>query len=396
LLNPYRFKHMPFLNGLRGIAILSVLTQHGLGPFSAWLVGCGSWAGMDLFFVLSGFLIASLLLQEVEDAGHVNLFKFYTRRTLRIWPGYFAFLLATILLNPYDCKNLLVPAIFTATFMSDYATAFNWGGIILSGLVQTWSISIEEKFYALSPLLFGVLRKHLGLVLLSGLIACELWKALLIVKGVPWVRLEACFDTQMDGVICGSLAGLLIAEPKSRECLKQKLSLPMIPIILTATAIIMNSTLAHPSSLKGTATNLLFWSLYLPAYKLLLAALIGCLIFHRNSIVTKMLELRALQWVGTISYGTYLWHLFAFRFVGRQLIFWSLPYLPLSLETPHNLPYVIEAMKITVAIAFGAISFYGLESPFLRLKARFEPAHQKPSPPGPSGSPELVADKILA
>jgi peptidoglycan/LPS O-acetylase OafA/YrhL len=72
---------MSYLNGLRGLAAILVLTQHGMGPFSAWVIGRGAWTAMDLFFVLSGFLIVSLLFQEVEDTGHVSVFKFYARRT---------------------------------------------------------------------------------------------------------------------------------------------------------------------------------------------------------------------------------------------------------------------------------------------------------------------------
>jgi len=378
---------MPYLNGLRGVAALSVLTQHGLGPFSAWLIGQGSWTAMDLFFVLSGFLIISLLFQEVEDNGQINILNFYARRTLRIWPGHFAFLFLTILINPYDCKNMLIPALCTATFMSDYATAFNWGGIILSGLVQTWSVSVEEKFYALSPLLLGVFRRHVKKILIVSLIGCELWKVYLILKGVPWVRLQACFDTQMDGVIFGSLAALLIAEQKTRDWLKAKISFPIIPIALAALLILMNSRMAHPGSFQTIEANLLFWPLFFPAYKALLAVLICCLFFHRNSIVTKLLETKTLCWVGTVSYGVYLWHGFAFRLVGRHLIFMSLPYLPPALLSPQNLPYVIEFEKLIVALAFGAISFYLMENPFLKLKRRFEPAHQRKEPNGTNPLP---------
>jgi peptidoglycan/LPS O-acetylase OafA/YrhL len=382
---------MPYLNGLRGVAALSVLTQHGLGPFSAWLVGQGSWTAMDLFFVLSGFLIISLLFQEVEDTGHVNILNFYARRTLRIWPGHFAFLFLTILINPYDCKSMLIPAICTATFMSDYATAFNWGGIILSGLVQTWSVSVEEKFYALSPLLLGVFRAHAKKILIGSLVSCELWKAFLIVQGVPWVRLQACFDTQMDGVIFGSLAGLFIAEQKTRDWLKEKISWPIIPIALAVLLVFMNSKMAHPDSLQTLTAKLLFWPLFFPAYKALLAMLICCLFYHRNSIVTKVLELKALCWIGTVSYGVYLWHGFAFRLVGRHLIFLTLPYLPAQVLTTQSLPYVVEAEKLIVALVFGALSYYLMENPFLKLKRRFEPPHQ----PKTNGSPDLSTDKLL-
>jgi peptidoglycan/LPS O-acetylase OafA/YrhL len=298
-------------------------------------------------------------------------------------------------LNPYDCKNMLIPAIFTATFMSDYATAFNWGGIITSGLVQTWSVSVEEKFYALSPLLLGAFRRHAMLVLVLGFIACQLWKLVLIAKGVPWVRLEAPFDTQVDSVICGSVAGLLIAQRKSREWMQAKLSLPFFPILFAAAALFMNSRLDHPSTQHEMVSTMFVWAVQLPAYKAMLAALICCLFFHRNSVVTKLLEVKPLCWIGTVSYGVYLWHGFAFRFVGNKLIFWALPYLPQWLETTQNLPYVIEAMKLAVALAFGAVSFYCMENPFLKLKARFEPVHKK-SPPDASGAPTVVADKILA
>jgi len=394
-LKPYRFKYMPFLNGYRALAVLLVLVQHGLGPFSDWCFGKGCWTCMDMFFLLTGFLIGSLLVQEIADNGKVNLFKFYARRTLRIWPGHFAFLALTILLNPYDCKTMLIPALCTATFISDYATAFNWGGIILSGLVQTWSISVEEKFYAISPFLLSISRRCLKWVLIAGIAADELWKVFLIAQNSPWVRLEACFDTQLDSLMIGVLTGVLLSEQRTREWLQQKLSATFLPITLALAAVFFNSKLDHPGILQGTAANMLLWSVYLPAYKLILAALICCLCFHRQSIVTKVLELGPLQWIGTISYGIYLWHTFAFRFVGRQLIFWVVPLMPAWLASPQNIPYIIEVLKLVVALAFGAISFYGLENPFLQLKARFKPARLKPEVGTELNNAEATAERLF-
>jgi len=343
-----------------------------MGSVSTWIFGKGSWTGIDLFFVLSSFLIASLLLQEQEDNGQIKVKQFYTRRALRVYPGYFAFILVAVLVNPYQHPNLLVPSMLTALFVSDYATAFNWSNYIVSGMVQTWSISVEEKFYLLGPLLFR-LHQHLGIVILALLGVVQAWKAYLIGHGVPWVRLQAAFDTQVDGILFGCLAAYLLSNTKTREWLKSKLSGRALPWILSGAIIAMNAKIVHPSMLKSEPQQLLFWTLYFPAYKALLAALIVCLTFHRNSLVTRFLELPFLVWIGTISYGIYLWHEFAFRFVGHHAIFWLVPYLNTALLQPKSLSLLIEAMNFLLAIGLGALSYSYLETPFLKLKKRFEP-----------------------
>jgi peptidoglycan/LPS O-acetylase OafA/YrhL len=383
-LNGYRFTYTPFLNGLRAFAILTVLSFHGMGGVSTWLFGKGSWTGIDLFFVLSSFLIASLLLQEQEDDGQINVKRFYTRRALRVYPGYFAFILVAIFANPYHQPNLFVPSILTALFVSDYATAFNWSNYILSGMVQTWSISVEEKFYLLSPLLFAF-RRRLGLVILGLLAIVEFWKGFLIWQGVPWVRLQAPFDTQVDGILFGCLAAFLLANESTRNWLKSKLSYPVIPFLVAAAVVLANAKIVHPSLLHSKPEQFLFWLFYFPAYKALLAGFIVCLTFHKNSIVTKFLELPFLVWIGTVSYGIYLWHEFAFRLVGTQVIFWLLPYLSGALLEPKNVLLLIEAMKFSFALGFGALSYSYLETPFLKIKARFEPRSRveksMPAPP---------------
>jgi len=371
-LHGYRFKYTPFLNGLRAFAILTVLSFHGMGGVSAWLFGKGSWTGIDLFFVLSSFLIASLLLQEQEDDGQINVKRFYTRRALRVYPGYFAFIFVAVLVNPYQQPNLLVPSILTALFVSDYATAFNWSNYILSGMVQTWSISVEEKFYLLSPLLFA-LRRRIGVAILGLLAIVELWKGYLIAHGAPWVRLQAPFDTQVDGILFGCLAAFLLANDSSRNWLKSRLSFRAIPLLVAGAVVVANAKIVHPSLLHTKAEQFLFWLFYFPAYKALLAGLIVCLTFHKNSVVTKFLELPFLVWIGTVSYGIYLWHEFAFRLVGNQAIFWIVPYLKGALLAPSSLTLIVEFMKLSFALGFGALSYYYLETPFLNIKKRFEP-----------------------
>jgi peptidoglycan/LPS O-acetylase OafA/YrhL len=141
-----QIKRQPRLDALRGVAILLVLGRHYLILPTWRLIG---WCGVDLFFVLSGFLVSSLIFREYQAQGHINLKKFWLRRTVRIVPPFLAMLLGTVILRtwvgpPFDVSSLLPELTWTQNY--------------LPGLwVHTWSLAVEEHFYILLPLLLGFL-----------------------------------------------------------------------------------------------------------------------------------------------------------------------------------------------------------------------------------------------
>jgi peptidoglycan/LPS O-acetylase OafA/YrhL len=147
-------KYFPSLDGLRAISVLLVILVH-LEYKSFIIAHIQGWLGVDFFFVISGFLITTLLLREEERAGHIDIFAFYARRFFRIVPVYAVVLVAYIALcmhDPEKWARLKHALPYYATFLNEFVTHQNRG----TPYGTTWSLGIEEKFYLIWPLLFFV------------------------------------------------------------------------------------------------------------------------------------------------------------------------------------------------------------------------------------------------
>ena len=151
-----RFRHLPFLDGFRAIAILMVMAWHASGLHTIlYTRRFEVWIGVDAFFVLSGFLITSLLVQERQDSGSFSLRDFYARRVLRISPAYYVFLLSMLL---YYGRPALRALAACAVYIANYNHGREWGlyasypGGTFEAVVPMWSLCIEEQFYLLWPL----------------------------------------------------------------------------------------------------------------------------------------------------------------------------------------------------------------------------------------------------
>src|SRR5688500_4199596 len=145
-------RHVPELDGLRGIAIIAVLVHHQLTSFSLK----GGFLGVDLFFVLSGFLITGLLVSEFEKTGSISIRRFYMRRVLRLGPALALYLISCLLVAYYTqlisvSRQLKLMAI-ALLYSSSWRMAFGWDPV-LDTTVIIWSLSIEEQFYLVWPLL---------------------------------------------------------------------------------------------------------------------------------------------------------------------------------------------------------------------------------------------------
>ena len=160
-MNDARFRHMPFLDGFRAVAITMVMAWHASGIYTIrYTRRFETWVGVDAFFVLSGFLITSLLVQERKDHGSFSLGNFYARRVLRISPAYYVFLLSMAL---YYGRPALRALALCAVYLSNYDHGYRWGffasypGGTFEAVVPMWSLSIEEQFYLFWPLLLSLL-----------------------------------------------------------------------------------------------------------------------------------------------------------------------------------------------------------------------------------------------
>src|SRR5262245_29066706 len=149
-MHSFRAQYLPALDGLRGLAILLVITHHQLIPLSL----NGGFLGVDLFFVLSGFLITRLLLKEFDATQSISLTKFYTRRVLRLVPALILYLIATLVItygmHPGEFVRELKLVGFALAYLTNWRMAFGWD-YLLDPTAIIWSLSIEEQFYLLWP-----------------------------------------------------------------------------------------------------------------------------------------------------------------------------------------------------------------------------------------------------
>jgi peptidoglycan/LPS O-acetylase OafA/YrhL len=199
-------EHLESLDGVRGVSILLVLLSHTSIP---GLEAAGG-IGVDIFFVLSGFLITTILVREYDGRGSVSLTEFYKRRSLRLFP---ALLLMCLLFVAYsavfssDISKRLREVMEGLLYVTNWSTAFDLGHSHYLG--HTWSLGIEEQFYLLWPVvLVGVLQLRRGHVIafwvaLMLAVAAATWRTGLAIDGARTWRLYSGFDTRCDAVLIG-------------------------------------------------------------------------------------------------------------------------------------------------------------------------------------------------
>jgi len=331
-------KHRPELDGLRGIAILLVLGSHMEVP--GFADGAGS-AGVTLFFVLSGFLITSLLLAEKTRTGRVDLKAFYIRRALRLFPV----LAATLVVVAFLAVTGLMPA--EAQEGVDYRVALlgvvfyvaNWvavAGWSIGMLGHCWSLAVEEQFYILWPtlMLLGLRlgRQWLAVILLVLVFLDTPYRLLLDLNG-GFMHTFVGTDSRGDALLLGCV--LAILETRWHTAVGW-LGFAGIGVL----------ALTWPGD-PGLGAQILF----IPAAAIASTlAVAGC---------PAVLAWRPLAFIGKISYGLYLWH--------GLVIWWHLPW----------------PVAVPLAIGIACVSFFVLEQRFLRLKDRFARAKpvETPQPP---------------
>ncbi len=362
-------KHVPELDGLRGIAITSVLIHHHLAPISL----SGGFLGVDLFFVLSGFLITSLLLAEFAETNRVSLRSFYMRRLLRLGPALSIYLVITFLVAYFTQSISIVRQLkliaITVFYFTNWRMALGWDSA-LDPTAITWSLSIEEQFYLVWPLLLtACLALKLKRRFITGglaivILGIVVHRYALLESGADLTRLYYGSDTRADALLVGCVFGLLNSKMVR---LRHNAWLLNTAALLSAVALgflILTSNFGDLFLYRGGFTAI--------------AIISGVLIYVAANAppraLSAALRFPPLIWLGHISYGLYLWH----WLVVREVSLYSLGRLE-------------PTAKLALAIGIAAISFYFFERPINRLKKRFASRTPKPRVPSPTLSENLAA-----
>ena len=306
------------IDGLRALAVLGVMVFH-----ADWLYAQGGFFGVDLFFVISGFLITRLLLAELERSGTISFRGFYLRRARRILPAMFTVIagaaLAAVVLAPDALPLLRVDALASALFVVNWHFIFQqlsyFEYIGRQPLLQhLWSLAIEEQFYLLWPLIVLALasrggRRLLGIVAMVLAVASAAWMGVLADRlGFPESmdigRVYFGTDTHAMGLLAG--AALAAAAPG--------ISAWALAVEDGGAAVQRTGTLLGIAGLAGTlflfsqvSENhpwLYPWA-FVASAVFSMAAIVACLM---PGPFGALLDAQPLRWIGERSYGIYLWH----------------------------------------------------------------------------------------
>ena len=351
----------PELDALRFFAFLAVFMHHalpreaqlylnkGFSPaVTEWLLAAkeaGAF-GLDLFFALSAYLITELLLREYANRGSFSVSAFYVRRALRIWPLYFTFLALTVFVIP-----AIIPAEkFGWMYIISFALFFgNWVcaamGIPFSVAGPLWSISIEEQFYIGWPLLlrlFGMGRiKQLAIAML---LLAVVTRVLLAFGGVEHPGVWCNTIARLDPIALGAILAFALKgrAPEIRNPVR---------VVMCVGALASWWLIAKYLEHDGPTSVVTFGVSAVASVVLLTAVL------RTEAPLLRVPPLSWIVYLGRISYGLYVFHLFALAFVMQFAI-------SLGFEVR-----ILLSFLLTVALA--AVSYKLLEQPFLKLKKRF-------------------------
>lgn len=328
------------LDGLRALAIIFVLLSHVSGtdryPHILRWLSTGEF-GVRVFFVLSGFLITTLLLKELEVTRRISLKKFYLRRVFRIFPASYTYILVifilgaagAILLHAHDIAH-------AATYTSNYYDDRSW----YAG--HLWSLSVEEQFYLLWPLTLFIAGKKRGMMI-AGLV-CFLVPVIRCSEFAFFhIHVYARFETNADSLAIGCLlAGT--REWLNRQSWYNAAMSSGLFILVPVFTLILNSP-GWKLRVQFTAGDFLM--------NLGIALCLDWSIRSAAHPVGKVLNWRPLMFLGALSYSLYLW---------------QQPFLDRHVKSP------LTAFPLNILLAFAAAlaSYYFVEKPFLRIKKRFE------------------------
>lgn len=358
---------VPSLEGLRAAAVLLVLVSHlpvvMLDESPSWWP-TGGFLGVDLFFVLSGFLITTLILDEQRRSSSFAVGRFFIRRALRLLPALYLLLACNwvyALLAGLDMQPTYNTTRDAVLYVANWS--LHWHGFVVDPrLGHLWSLSLEEQFYVVWAIAMATViglrqRRSVAIAIIVVLITAVAAQRLrLLDSGNSVLDLYMRTDTRADGLLIGAL----LAQTRARWSWRPTKA------VMSAATVVATATLAWATWFASAGDEWL--------YRFGFTAVAGSFAIVVWSAVdgplrrSRLLSNRVALLIGKVSYGTYLWHLVVFTIVARHRAGW-----PVGLR-------VSVALLITVVAV--TVSWLAVEQPALRLKDRW--GRPKPADLGPA------------
>jgi peptidoglycan/LPS O-acetylase OafA/YrhL len=335
---------IPGLDGIRAVSVSAVVLGHLPFRYSA------AAQGVSAFFVLSGFLITTLMLREKQNTGSVSVRNFYIRRAIRLLPAFYAFWALYILLDllfqhGHPWSEYFAAALYCLNYYVIVAHPPN------VAMAHTWSLAVEEQFYLLWPwafLFFSRSTKTLSRFLVVTIIAVWVYRFILYRTGAPPYRIEIGFDTRADQLAIGCLLAVILASAQARLTISRVSGYGLSLFGIAAAAMSLGLSWRFESAYTcpfGFGVD-----------GIVAAVLITQAIACTDMLPWRLLETRPMKYLGRISYGVYLYH-----WIGDKAV---ITYL-----TKYGWPLEVVA-AFALAIGAATVSYFAIERRVSRYKFR--------------------------
>lgn len=352
-------QYYPALDGLRGLAILLVVVYHNFGFINVFFFG---WLGVDLFFVLSGFLITDILLKTLGRKDYLK--NFYTRRVLRIFPLYYLALILFLIVIPelnvqFDVKYYQDNQVWLWTYFQNWLYTFKNPGNA-NALNHLWSLAVEEQFYLLWPLAILLIRNPRYLLifislLLAAVLGLRLWIWMNQVADLAYFNLYTF--TRIDGICIGCIVALLLrVNPGFLRRYTTPIVLFFAALNFAFFFVNRNHQFGFPYlALAGYTT-----------FAMIFGLLVNEAVTRETKWINLLFNIPLLKFFGRISYGFYVLHWPVYLLLGPLLYTWVSKFVSGSL-----LQFTISLLATLAAIAISWLSYRYYERYFLKLKDKF-------------------------
>jgi peptidoglycan/LPS O-acetylase OafA/YrhL len=336
-------KRIPCLDGIRAISISLVLLAHFIGTVGPnvpkWIIPFTKMGnlGVRIFFVISGFLITSLLISEYKKTGTISLLKFYFNRTFRIFPAFYAFIFAIMIASAMGFISLREGDLLHAvTYTTNYHYDRAWE------LGHLWSLAVEEQFYLLWPAIFllfgmrGALRASMAYLIIGPVVRVLTWKYFPDDR----IGIGESFQTIADAIATGSVFAFIKTRLGENELFAkiQSRGITVIGLIFLIVTL---------DQFKGSIS--IMYPIGQTVLNLSIVLFIDWCLRNSNGYLGRFLETRPLVFVGVLSYSLYLW---------------QQPFL-----NRHSAAFITSAPINLIFMFLSAIlSYYLVENPMLRLR----------------------------